>query len=56
MEADAYKLAADNAAKMTLAELVGLTNDLRTDNDWREWEVSYESMKGTLFSVKKVSA
>ena len=49
-EADAYKLSAERAEKMTLDELVGLSKDLRTDNDWREWEVSYETMKGTLFS------
>jgi hypothetical protein len=32
-----------------LEELVGMTGDLRTDSDWREWEANYNSVKGSMF-------
>lgn len=38
------------ASESSLEELVGMTGDLRTDNDWREWEANYNAVKGVLFA------
>lgn len=37
------------AKNKSLSELVNMTSDLRTDDDWREWEANYNSVKGSLF-------
>ena len=37
------------AKDKSLSELVKMTSDLRTDDDWREWEANYNAVKGELF-------
>jgi len=38
------------AKEQSLSEIVGMTGDLRTDDDWREWEANYNAVKGVLFA------
>lgn len=46
---DSLKEAKRIAQSQSLEELVGMTGDLRTDSDWREWEANYNSVKGSMF-------
>ena len=49
-EAAAEREAKRIASEKSLTELVGMADDLRTDDDWTEWLRNYEAVKGVLYS------